>query len=158
VPGNANGVLAMRLTSFGNEMLKADSQSANIPSPLSSPSLLSLQLRRAERGITIIRPRAERAIITPSGARHYGLSWRRACGQSELITKTLCRESKNRRAAKFSGSTVCLKNAMQRNGNFATGCRRRPVEKLSFLGIAFFKFTFETSQFWGMVVFMSLSA
>jgi len=57
VPGNVNGGSAMRLTSFGNEMLKAASQAANIPSPLSSPSLLSLspslQLRRAERGITV---------------------------------------------------------------------------------------------------------
>jgi len=36
VPGSANGVLAMRLTSFENEMLKAASQAANIPSPLPS--------------------------------------------------------------------------------------------------------------------------
>jgi len=39
VPGSANGVLAMRLASFGNEMLKAASQAAN--------------LRRAKRGIAV---------------------------------------------------------------------------------------------------------
>ena len=101
VPGNVNVSRAMRLTSFGNEMLKAASQAANIPSPL------RCQLNRY--AVRVVRLMKRYAVncnslaylfalsgITPSGARHcvcYLSNY--AAGQAALrFVLTACLRSK----------------------------------------------------------------
>jgi len=76
VPGNVNVSRAMRLTSFGNEMPKADSQSANIPSPLRylfAILAITPPVRRHYYYHTLGYRFAILA-ITPPVRRHYGLS------------------------------------------------------------------------------------
>ena len=76
VPGNVDGGSAMRLTSFGNEMLKAASQAANMPSPLRC--LLNRYavwvvrlMKRYAVNCNFPGYRFALSSITPSGARHY---------------------------------------------------------------------------------------
>ena len=76
VPGSANGVLAMRLTSFENEMLKAASQAANMPSPLGYRfAILAITPPvRRHYYYHALGYRFAILAITPPVRRHYGLS------------------------------------------------------------------------------------